>query len=40
MPDEKTFTDAEIEEAIEYLVAQGFDRPTDRALEGQTVFTR
>lgn len=40
MSDEKTFTDAEIEETIEYLIGQGFDRPQDRALEGQRLFTR
>lgn len=40
MSDEKTFTDGEIEEAIEYLVGQDFNRPQDRALEGQRLFTR
>jgi hypothetical protein len=40
MSDEKTFTDAEIEEAIEYLESQGFDRLQGTALEGQMLLTR
>lgn len=40
MPDEKTFTDAKIDEVIEYLESQGFDRPQGRALEGQILLTR
>ena len=40
MSSEKTFTDAEIDSAVEYLVSFGFDRPLDREIEGQMLFTR
>lgn len=40
MSDEKTFTEAEINSAVEYLVCQGSDRPQDREIEGQMLLTR
>lgn len=40
MSDEKTFTRAEIEEAVEYLLGLGFTRPLDREIEGQMLLTR
>ena len=40
MSEEKTFTDAEIDSAVEYLVGLGFERPLGREIEGQMLFTR
>ncbi len=40
MSQEKTFTRAEIEEAVEYLISLGFARPLDREIEGRMLFTR
>ena len=39
MSQEKTFTDAEINEAIKYLENQGFERPQGRANVGQMLLT-
>lgn len=40
MSGEKTFTDAEINEAIEYLQDLGFDYPQAIPSEDQTLLTR
>lgn len=40
MSDEKTFTRAEIDSAVEYLDLVGFTRPLDREIEGRMLFTR
>ena len=39
MSQEKTFTVAEINEAIKYLESQGFERPQGRANVGQMLLT-
>ncbi|BAZ12999.1 hypothetical protein NIES4071_48330 [Calothrix sp. NIES-4071] len=40
MSHEKTFTRAEIDSAIEYLLSLDFNRPLDREIEGRMLFIR